>query len=63
MKFQKKYHIELEGLNLKHTWICNKKVMIAGEARITGFFLFKQVSPNGYNMKMEEGFESKGNKG
>lgn len=38
MKFQIKYHIELERLNLKETWIYNKKVMIAGEARITGFF-------------------------
>lgn len=36
--------------------------MIAGEARITGFFLFKQVNPNRYNMKMEERFESKEDK-
>lgn len=43
--------------------MCNKKVIIAEEAKIIGFFLFKQVSPNGYSIKIKEGFESKGNKG
>lgn len=37
--------------------------MIAREARITEFFfLVEQISSDGHNMKIEEGFESKINK-
>ena len=57
MKFQIKYNIELEGLNLKQTWIYNKKP----ESQ-NFFFLVEQISSDGHNMKIEEGFESKINK-
>lgn len=51
MKFQIKNNIELEGVNLSQTSICNKKAMITAEARITEFFLFEQFSPNGQHEK------------
>lgn len=36
--------------------------MIAGETWVIEFFLFKQVSPNRCNIKMEEGYKSMENK-